>query len=66
MFNIRASERYGRVLRRTWYMTADTRAELRCHWVVEELLRSMESGINAARNQPVTEACETGEIAGSG
>lgn len=63
MFNIHASEGYGRVLRRTWYMTAGTRPELRCRWTAEKLPRSTERGTGAALNQLVTKACDTESIA---
>jgi hypothetical protein len=61
MFNVIECRENSRVLRRTWYLTRGSRAELRSRWTVEEL---SPSSTNAAfrRNQPVTKACETEPI----
>ena len=58
MFNIRAHNESGRVMRRTWFVTGGPQPELLSFWSVEALPDAV---VN--RNQPVTDPHDTERIA---
>jgi hypothetical protein len=66
MFNTRAYNENGRVLRRTWIVTTGARPQLRSRWSIQDSTDIVEAGRcgpSEQRNQPVTMSCETETIA---